>query len=74
MQWRTSDWHGCVAGRPAAAEGRSPTADTLPPPLQPPPQVLYPTLTDYDIRYYVMEVLKVRGCTASVLHVYCPWL
>ena len=34
------------------------------PPLLPPSlpgslQVLYPTLTDYDIRFYVMEILKV---------------
>lgn len=25
-------------------------------------QVLYPTLSDYDIRYYVMEILKVGAC------------
>ena len=25
----------------------------------PPLQVLYPTLSDYDIRFYVMEILKV---------------
>ena len=29
-------------------------------------KVLYPTLVDYDIRYYMYELLKVRG---SMLHV-----
>ena len=29
-------------------------------------KVLYPTLTDYDIRYYVMEILKVRYGGAAV--------
>jgi len=31
--------------------------------LDPVVQVLYPTLSDYDIRYYVMEILKVRAAT-----------
>jgi serine/threonine protein kinase len=25
-------------------------------------KVLYPTLNDYDIRFYIYELLKVRGC------------
>ena len=26
-------------------------------------KVLYPTLVDYDIRYYMYELLKVRACS-----------
>lgn len=36
-------------------------------------KVLYPTLSDYDIRYYIYELLKVTVCILYVIliHVYC---
>ena len=30
-------------------------------------KVLYPTLSDYDIRYYIFELLKARNWTSKVL-------
>ena len=36
-------------------------------------KVLYPTLNDYDIRFYIYELLKVRGmCCHSWAHASCP--
>lgn len=29
-------------------------------------KVLYPTLSDYDIRYYIYELLKVRSLSLSL--------
>lgn len=31
-------------------------------------KVLYPTLTDYDIRYYIYELLKVRKLVQRFVH------
>lgn len=31
-------------------------------------KVLYPTLSDYDIRYYIYELLKVRSLSLSLSH------
>lgn len=36
-------------------------------------KVLYPTLTDYDIRYYIYELLKVNFCSGCILD-YMPQL
>ena len=33
-------------------------------------KVLYPTLNDYDIRYYILELLKVRNAQLS-LTIFC---
>ena len=31
-------------------------------------KVLYPTLTDFDIRFYIFELLKVRGAPLTLSH------
>lgn len=36
-------------------------------------KVLYPTLVDLDIRYYILELLKVRFSTAYLLTFKCRW-
>lgn len=35
-------------------------------------KVLYPTLTDYDIRYYIYELLKVNQVVESCRLLYYP--
>lgn len=32
-------------------------------------KVLYPTLTDYDIRYYIYELLKVNFCIGWIINI-----
>ena len=60
------EWAGGRANKPRWAEiqSMSPQLDVATntvgsPPAPCPLQVLYPTLSDYDIRFYVMEILKV---------------
>ena len=51
-------WSSC------SGQEKQATQRDLPSPRWP-LQVLYPTLSDYDIRYYVMEILKVRAAAAA---------